>query len=258
MVLSRLLWRALTDNDRSVFLRDGKECLRFACKPDGRLQTLDVPYLQCNYEEENTRLNLRACHASKIGHNVVFISSPDTDVAVFATGHCYDIFATLLFLTGTKYCRRCINLTQVGKTLGKKELALPVYHAFTRCDTTRAFVSKGKALPLEFVWNNESFCHAMQLIGQIFDADLETLSKECQSYVCKMYGHDGDDVNAVRYSMFCAKVAESTQFPSTKDALELHIKELNIKLSYGEEPWKLSQIFLSFVDTVGWSTMTIK
>ena len=98
----------------------------------------------------------------------------------------------------------------------------------------------------------------MQLIGRIFDADLETLSKECLSSVCKMYGHDGDDVNAVRYSLFCAKAAESTQLPPTKDALELHIKELTIKLAYGEELWKLSQIFLSSMDTVCWSTMTMK
>ena len=67
----------------------------------------------------------------------------------------------------------------------------------------------------------------MQLIGRNFDADLEVLSKECQSYVCKMYGHDGDDVNAVRYSLFCAKAAESTQLPPTKDALKLHIKRVN-------------------------------
>ena len=188
MVFSRLRCPGLRDSDRYVFLTDGKECLRFACEPDGRLQTVVVPVSQCNHEEADTSLILHACHASKVGHSVVSISSPDTDVAVIATGHSYDVPATLLFLTGTKHRRRYINLTQVGKTLGKEKcLALPGYHAFTGCDTTSAFVSKGKALPLELVWKNESFCHAMQLIGRNFNADLEKLSKECQSYVCKMY-----------------------------------------------------------------------
>ena len=58
--------RALTDSDRDVFLTDGKECLRFACDSDGRLQTVVVPDLQCYHKGADTRLILHACHASKL------------------------------------------------------------------------------------------------------------------------------------------------------------------------------------------------
>ena len=97
-----------------------RNACEFACEPDGRLQTVVVPDLQCNHEEADTRLILHACHASKVGLNVVTISLSDTNVAVIATGHSYDVPATLLFLMGTKHRRRYINLTQMGKALGKE------------------------------------------------------------------------------------------------------------------------------------------
>ena len=152
-----------------MFLTDEEDCFRLICASDDKLQKDIVPELKCSHEEADTRLILHAHHASNTGHKSIVINSADTDVAVIATAHSYIIPATLLLLTGTKHRRRYVTLTQLGRSLGKQLcLALPGYHAFTGCDTTSAFVGKGKAKPLELIRTNESFCTAMQLIGQRF------------------------------------------------------------------------------------------
>ena len=145
-----------------MFLTDEEDCFRLICASDDKRQKDIVPELKCSHEEADTRLILHAHHASNTGHKSIVINSADTDVAVIATAHSYSIPATLLFLTGTKHRRRYVTLTQLGRSLGKQLcLALPGYHAFTGCDTTSAFVGKGKAKPLELIRTNESFCTAM-------------------------------------------------------------------------------------------------
>ena len=131
-----------------------------------------------------------------------------------------------MFLTGIKNRRCFINLTQVGRSLGGELcLALPGYYAFTGCDTTSAFAGKGKVAPPELLNKNESFCTAMQPIGN----NIYVLFKKCQPYVCKIYGyHDvATDIITVRYFLFCARAAESAQLPPTQDALKMHIKRAN-------------------------------
>ena len=210
--------------------------------------------LNCNHEEADTRLILHASHASMTGHNAVCICSPDTDVAVIATAHSFDIPATIVFLTGTKNRRRFINLTQVGRSLGRELcLALPGYHAFTGCDTTSAFAGKGKVAPLELLNKNESFCTAMQLIGKSFDSNIDVLFKKCQPYVCKMYSyHDvATDINTVRYSLFCARAAESAQLSPTQDALKMHIKRANYQAGIWRRAMEASPDIPSFHNQ-GW------
>ena len=42
-----------------------------------------------------------------------------------------------------------------------------------------------------------------------------------------LYGYDTNNINAVRYALFCAKAAESSHLPPTQDALEQHIQHAN-------------------------------
>ncbi len=140
---------------------------------------------------------------------------PDTDVAVIATAHSFDIPATIVFLTGTKNCRRFINLTQVGRSPGRELcLALTGYHAFAVCDTTSGFAGKSKVALLELLNKNESFCTATQLIGKSFDSNIDVLSKKCQPSVCKMHSyHDvATDINTVRYSLFVHELQNQHSF----------------------------------------------
>ena len=69
----------------------------------------------------------------------------NTDVAVLACRFSHSINAKMLFCIDTKQRRRYIDMTAIGQSLGEDLCkALPGLHALTGCDSTRAFVGKGK------------------------------------------------------------------------------------------------------------------
>ena len=74
----------------------------------------------------------------------------DTDIIVICAGKCYDLLQQqpaadvwLTFGTGMKF--RHIHINTMCNTLGlEKSTALPVFHSFSGCDTTSAFLGKEK------------------------------------------------------------------------------------------------------------------
>ena len=118
--------QALSDRSNCFYLTDSPDCFRLQRGSESQLIKECASKLSCNHEEADTCLILHASHASMTGHNAVGICSPDTDVAVIATAHSFGIQATIVFLTDTKNRCRFINLTQVGRSLGRELcLALP-------------------------------------------------------------------------------------------------------------------------------------
>ena len=104
-----------------------------------------VPDLTSDHEEADSRILLHTKHASNGGFSCVVISSSDTDVAVIGIHHANAINASLLWLTGTKVRRRCINVAEIAVNLGEDvSAALSGIHSFSGCDTTSVFVEKGK------------------------------------------------------------------------------------------------------------------
>lgn len=104
----------------------------------------DVPALNCDHEEADTRLVAHALHASQQSFQTVIVSSPDTNVAIMCLGHaCH--FKSLGFLTGTKTKRRIIDIVKCSQALGKEmQSSLVGLHAFTGCDSVSSFSGKGK------------------------------------------------------------------------------------------------------------------
>ena len=85
------------------------------------------------------------CPTQWNGHDCIAIKSPDTDVAVLACTFSHSINAKMLFCIDTKQRRRYLDMTAIGQSLGEDVCkALPGVHALTGCDSTSAFVAKGK------------------------------------------------------------------------------------------------------------------
>ena len=213
---------------KSLFVTDRAECYRLTRSEEGQVCHA-VPALQSNHEEADTRLVLHAAHAGNGGHSHVVIKSLDTDVALLAVAHSSQTNGTVLFLTGNKHRRRYVNLSQTGRKLGPQVCrVLPGMHALTGCDSTSAFVGKGKVQALQLVTSCEQIQQHLQLLGPEFDPpNFERLATACQSVVCALYGYASADISAVRYAMFCARAADSSQLPPTQDGLCLHIRCAN-------------------------------
>ena len=91
----------------------------------------DVPELQCDHEEADTRLLLHSKHAAE-AHDRIIVKTPDTDVFVLCIAMQNAIGKDVYMMTGTGNKFRLIDTHAVSDALGEKICAcLPGFHAFT-------------------------------------------------------------------------------------------------------------------------------
>ena len=96
----------------------------------------------CNHEEADTRIVVHVLHALKQGEQTICVRTVDTDVVVILAGTFHDLVATqpladiwVAFGMGKNY--RFYHITAICESLGEPQSrALPVFHAFSGCDTT--------------------------------------------------------------------------------------------------------------------------
>ena len=83
---------------------------------------------------------------------------------------------------------------------------------------------------------------AMQLLGQDFEVSDE-LVVLCEQFVACLYNKpDVDEINELRYQLFCANPSKSSSLPPTKDALYWHIQRANyqaalLRLALSADPF---------------------
>ena len=82
----------------------------------------------------------------------------------------HHINQTVLFETGTGDKCRLVNVQTVAKDLGDEiNLALVALHAFIGCDTTSAFVRRGKVKPLTLLKKYPEFLPTFHALGSRVD-----------------------------------------------------------------------------------------
>ena len=170
---------------------------------------------------------LHASHKCNEGFSSILIKSSDTDVKVLAVHFKESIQSRLFILSGTKNRSRCVDIGEVSNNLGEELCAaLPGLHAFTGCNTTSAFVGKGKKKGLDLLEKSQTAPAAMQKLGETFEVS-DSLIKLCQDFVCALYGGQKDPVNELRYLLFCTKSMQDYQLPPTLDVLRKHVSRAN-------------------------------
>ena len=109
---------------------------------------------------------------------------------------------TLLFDTGAGDKRRLVSVQAVAKDLGDEiNLALVALHAFTGCDTTSAFVRRGKVKPLTLLKKHPEFLPGFHALGSGVDIE-DRVFKDLEKFTCLMYGSKLGDINSLRYENF--------------------------------------------------------
>ena len=194
-----------------------------------------IPMQNCNHEEADTRIVVHVLHALKQGEQTICVRIVDTDVVVILAGTFHDLVATqpladiwVAFGMG-KNCR-FYHINAICESLREPQSrALPVFHAFSGCDTTSAFNGKGK----KSVWQawqafedvTETFVYLAGHPFQLLDAeDGNFLKIERMTVILYDKTSPLSSVNETRRELFCHKNRAMDKLPPTKDALLQHTR----------------------------------
>lgn len=186
----------------------------------------------CNHEEADTRIIVHLEDAvSKINGNApvtTLIRTVDTDVVVILIGKFYDLIELqdnlqiwVAFGMGKNY--RYLSINRISEALGEaKSRALPLFHAFSGCDTTSQFNGKGKIS----AWQAWSHCE------EVVTSSLEYLSshpfekistssmqfKSLERLTIALYDKSSSllSVNELRMELFCKKNRQIDHLPPTQ------------------------------------------
>ena len=182
------------------------------------------------------------------------IRTVDTDVVVLAVAFQQQINCKELWLAyGTgQHCRYSAH--DLAMSLGPdRALALPLFHAFTGCDTVSAFTGRGKKTCWE-VWNAypEVTAAFKELCQQPSDISATSLEL-CERFVVLLYDRTSscDRVDLARKKIYSRKHTIES-IPPTQDALIQHIRRAIYQAGYIWNQTLIPQPVLPSPDSWGW------
>ena len=105
----------------------------------------------CNHEEADTRMFLHLKDLSEKGHRKITLKTVDTDVVVIALSQFHKLEIEELWIEfGTGTNLHWLPIHEYANNLGESTCqAMPVWFAFTGCDTVSSFFGRGKKI----AWN---------------------------------------------------------------------------------------------------------
>lgn len=182
----------------------------------------------CNHEEADTRMFLHVMDAAEKGYRRLMLRTVDTDVVVLAVSTVVLLENTQLWIAfGTGKHLRYIPAHQIATSLGaEKARALPMFHAFTGCDTVSSFAGRGKKTAFD-TW--KSFNAVTAVFAQLVSMPA-SFNDDCmsvlESYVVLLYDRTSSEstVNSARRHLFTTKARSIDAIPPTSAALLQHAK----------------------------------
>ena len=113
------------------------------------------------------------------------ICADDTDVFILCLAFRYNTHASLFQKCGTQTRTRFIDISNVAASVGPDVCkALLGMHAFTGCDTVRAFAGKGKICTTTILKANAEFKEAFAQLGVQWNLP-PNLHVKLEKFVCK-------------------------------------------------------------------------
>ena len=179
------------------------------------------------------------------GFEAVVICADDTDVSILCLAFRDNIHASLFQKCGTQTRTHVIYISNVAASVGTDVCkALLGMHAFTGCDTVRAFAGKGKIDALTILKANaefeEAFAHLWSTVEPPSKINVHVKMEEI---VCKLCATRPatTSIDALCYNnLFCARKgdAESHQQPPCQD----YLRKDTIRDNYQAAIWRRSLI----------------
>lgn len=189
----------------------------------------------CTHEEADTRILLHLADAVKEGYSKASIRTVDTDVLVLAVKAAQCLSLTELWVAfGAGKNFRHLAAHEIANALGPDCcMALPMFHAFTGCDTVSCFGGRGKRTAWD-TWMNfpdvtESFS-ALATTPQTIDSWMQAVER----FVVLLYDRTSSQelVNEARRQLFTQKGRSIDGLPPTQAALVQHTKRAAYQAGY--------------------------
>jgi hypothetical protein len=182
----------------------------------------------CTHEEANTRMFLHVMDAAEKGYRRLMLRTVDMDVVIMAVSTVVQLENTQLWIAfGTGKHLRYIPAHQIATSLGaEKARVLPMFHAFTGCDTVSSFAGRGKTTAFD-TW--KSF-NAVTAVFSKLVAKPASFNDDCMSvlewYVVLLYDRTSFEATAdsARRHLFTTKARSIDAIPPTSAALLQHAK----------------------------------
>lgn len=194
-----------------------------------------INMIDCNHEEADTRIMVHTLHALEQGAKTVLVRTVDTDVIVILVGIFHDLLVVqpladiwIAFGMGKKY--RYYHINAICRNLGEsKSRALPVFHAYSGCDTTSAFSGKGKKSAWH-AWQvyddvTETFVYLAKHPFEFLDINSEHFQRlERLTIILYDKSSSVTSINETRKKLFCHNNKAMERLPPTQDALLQHTR----------------------------------
>ena len=230
---------------RKIFVVSEETCLLLTSSDGKHTEATDVVELRSSQEEADTRIVLHCKHmAAKLSpDSTIVVRSPDTDVFILLLKFGQDILNPLLFDTGVGNKRRLLDVHKIISEVGEDICGvLPALHAYSECDTTSAFVRKGKLAPLKTLLKHKDFIDVFLELGSSDDLKDTTFVK-LEEFTCLLYKKrlaSDDDIHKLRYNQFMKKFSpkqgmllscydgvDLSLLPPCRSSLKMHIRKEN-------------------------------
>ena len=181
----------------------------------------------CNHEEADMRILVHVKDALDKGARSVLVRTVDTDVLVILIAKFHTLSSIwpglsfwVAFGMGKNF--QLLSVNTICEYLGEQKCrALPFFHAFTGCDTTSAFLGRGKKSAWEdwkaypeatdaFLFVNDNPFLPLEINTPVFDV--------LQRFVVILYDRTSlaADVNTARRELFTGKNRALENIPPTE------------------------------------------
>ena len=181
----------------------------------------------CTHEEADTRMMLHLKDAVTKGHSKVAVRTVDTDVVVLAVTSASQLnIAELWIAFGTGKTFRFIAAHTIAEKLGPDcSSALPMFHAFTGCDTVSSFAGKGKKTAWHTWTTFDEVTAAFSALASL-PAAIEEWLDPLERFVVLLFDRTSSQtsIDQARKQLFCQKARAIDCLPPTRAALIQHTK----------------------------------
>jgi len=195
----------------------------------------NIPMSDCTHEEADTRVVIHVLHALHNGARTIEVNTVDTDIVVILLGQFHEFLKVreeielwIAFGSGKHFQQFRVNdlYEQLDKAVSR---ALPIFHAYSWCDTTSAFFRKGKKSAWQ-AW--KSYPEATDAFLFMADNPFHAISstsahfKTIERLTVVLYDRTSNltSVNEACRELFTRKNCNLDSIPPTENALLQHIK----------------------------------
>jgi len=189
----------------------------------------------CSHEEADTRILLHLKDAVTQGYTKVTIRTVDTDVVVLAVTAAPLLNITELWIAfGAGKSFRYLSVHDIARKLGPDRCAaLPMFHAFTGCDTVSCFGGRGKKTAWATWAAYDEVTPAFSALASKPES-IEEWLEPLERFVVLLYDRTSSQgcVNQARRQLFTQKGRAIDGIPPTQAALIQHTKRAAYQAGY--------------------------